>query len=39
MNFEEIDEIEDLVCWNLSFGISVLETLTDIDRLDLIDLF
>ena len=34
-----IDEIEDLVFWNLSFGVSIKETLTEIDRLDLLDSF
>ncbi len=36
MNFEEI---EDLIGWNLSFGISKYETLKEIGRLDLFDLF
>lgn len=35
----ELDEIEDLVRWNLSFNIPVDETLEDIDRLDLLDMF
>jgi len=36
---EELYEIEDLVGWNLSFGISITETLKGINRLDLLDLF
>jgi len=36
MSFEEIEE---LVSWNLSFNISVKETLKDINRLDLLDFF
>ncbi len=41
MNFEIelIEEIEDLICWNLSFGITKYETLNEIGRLDLFDLF
>ena len=35
----DFEEIEDLVGWNLSFGFSVKETLKDIDRMDLLDLF
>ena len=34
-----IDEIEDLVFWNLSFGVTIKETLTDIERMDLLDSF
>ena len=34
----DFEEIEDLVCWNLSFGISKKETLSQINRLDLIDI-
>lgn len=35
----DLEEIEDLVSWNLSFNISVEETLKDINRLDLLYLF
>ena len=34
-----LNEIEDLVSWNLSFGIPVKETLTEIKRLDLLNYF
>jgi|DEB0MinimDraft_6_1074348.scaffolds.fasta_scaffold129950_2 hypothetical protein len=36
---DNLDEIEDLVCWNLSFDIEVKETLESINRLDLLDFF
>tara|TARA_R110001592_G_scaffold177234_2_gene417545 strand:- start:466 stop:579 length:114 start_codon:yes stop_codon:yes gene_type:complete len=36
MNFEEI---EDLVGWNLSYGISKYDTLEEIGRLDLLYIF
>lgn len=39
MNFKDHDEIEDLIYWNLSFGIPIKETLKEIKRLDLITLF
>ena len=32
-------EIEDLVCWNLSFDVSVEDTLLAINRMDLFNLF
>lgn len=35
----DLDDIEDLIGWNSSFGISVKETLTGIDRLDLLAVF
>ncbi len=35
----DIEEIEDLIAWNSSFGISVEETLKEIDRLDLLELY
>lgn len=35
----DIEEIEDLIGWNLSYNISVAETLADIGRMDLIDFF
>tara|TARA_B110000967_G_C18823671_1_gene530149 strand:- start:89 stop:214 length:126 start_codon:yes stop_codon:yes gene_type:complete len=38
-NIEILDEIEDLIGWNLSYDISVKETLTEINRLDLLDYF
>ena len=37
--FLDLDELEDLVCWNMSFGISVLETLTELKALEYIHLF
>jgi len=39
MNKMDLEEIEDLIGWNLSFNISVEETLKDINRLDLLYLF
>ena len=33
------EEIEELIIWNLSFNISVKETLKDIGRLDLLEYF
>ena len=39
MDLEEIEEIEDLVFWNLSFGISIEDTLKDINKLELLSLF
>ena len=36
---EELDEIEDLIGWNLSYDITIEETLTEIDRLDLLQYF
>jgi hypothetical protein len=39
MDIEEIEEIEDLIFWNLSFNISVKETLTYINKLHLLDYF
>ena len=35
----DLDEIEDLVYWNLSFNIPIKETLQDIKRMDLLYLF
>jgi len=35
----DFDDIEDLVYWNLSFGIPIEETLKDINKLDLLELF
>jgi len=35
----DIDEIEELLAWNLSFNIPIHETLDDINRLDLLDYF
>ena len=29
MTVEEMDELEELIAWNLSFGVSVLETLIE----------
>ena len=36
---ELMEEIFDLVIWNLSFGISVKDTLDSINRLDLLECF
>ena len=36
---EKLDEIEDLIGWNLSYDITIEETLTEIDRLDLLQYF
>ena len=36
---EKLDEIEDLIRWNLSFEITIEDTLTQINRLDLLDFF
>ena len=35
----DINEIEDLVCWNQSFGVAAEETLKEIDRMDLLYMF
>jgi len=34
----DFDEIEDLVAWNLSFNITVYDTLEMLGRLDLLDI-
>jgi hypothetical protein len=39
MDMEKFAEIEDLVCWNLSYGISVVDTLTEINQLQLLKYF
>jgi len=36
---DNIEEIEDLVGWNLSFGIPIIDTLKEIKREDLYELF
>jgi len=36
---EEMDEIEELIAWNLSFGITIKDTLEMINRLEYLDLF
>jgi hypothetical protein len=36
---ETLDEIEELIYWNLSFNISINDTLKMIDRLDLLNYF
>lgn len=38
-SIELLDEIEDLVYWNLSFGIPIKESLKEIKRLDLLTYF
>ena len=35
----DFDEIEDLVAWNLSFGVAIKDTLAQINKLDLLYLF
>lgn len=35
----DLEEIEDLILYNLSFNVSVEKTLKDIDRMDLLVLF
>ena len=39
LSLEERDEIEDLIGWNLSFGITMEETLEEIDMMEYIELF
>lgn len=39
LNIEYIEEIEDIIEYNLSYGISAFETLTDLGHFDLIDYF
>ena len=36
---EILDDIEELISWNLSFNVSVKDTLEGINRLDLLDYF
>tara|TARA_R110002126_G_scaffold274975_1_gene420322 strand:+ start:90 stop:215 length:126 start_codon:yes stop_codon:yes gene_type:complete len=38
-NIEILDEIEDLIAWNLSFNICLEDTLKEIKRTDLLDYF
>lgn len=35
----DFEEIEDLVFWNLSFGIKIKDTLKQINKLELLQLF
>ena len=39
LDAEEMDEIEELIAWNLSFGIPIKDTLEMINRLQYLDLF
>jgi len=39
MSIEDFEEIEDLIGFNLSYGISIEDTLTEINQLALLDLF
>jgi hypothetical protein len=39
MNIEEFEELEDLIGWNLSFNISIKETLKEINKLEYLYLF
>jgi hypothetical protein len=39
MCMDNLDEIEDMCYWNLSFGVPIKETLASINRLDLLDFF
>jgi len=36
---EKLDEIEDLLGFNLSFGVSIKDSLSEINRLDLLDYY
>lgn len=36
---DNLEEIEELIGWNLSFGINIKETLKAIERLDLLEFF
>ena len=36
---EYLEEVEELIDWNLSFGIPIKETLESLKRVDLVDLF
>lgn len=36
---EKLDEIEDLLGFNLSFGVSIKHSLSEINRLDLLDYY
>ena len=38
-NIEYLDEIEELINWNLSYGINMIDTLKQINREDLEDYF
>tara|TARA_R110002167_G_scaffold170407_1_gene368315 strand:- start:9 stop:149 length:141 start_codon:yes stop_codon:yes gene_type:complete len=38
-NIEILDDIEELIAWNLSYDITLKESLTEINRLDLLDYF
>ena len=38
-NIEYLDEIEELISWNLSYGINMIDTLKQIKREDLEDYF
>ena len=39
LDAKEMDEIEELIAWNLSFGIPIKDTLEMINRLQYLDLF
>ena len=39
LSLEERDEIEDLIGWNLSFGITMEETLKEINMIEYLNLF
>ncbi len=36
---EQLEEIEDLIAYNLSYGVSLKDTLTEINKLDLLEYF
>ena len=36
---EYLEEVEELIGWNLSFGIPIKQTLESLKRVDLVDLF
>ena len=39
ITIEEMEEMEDIISWNLSFNISIEETLKYINKLEYLDLF
>lgn len=39
LSSEQRDEIEDLIGWNLSFGITIEETLKEINMIEYLNLF
>ena len=39
MDIKQLEDIEDIINWNLSYNVSIEETLKEINRLDLINYF